>query len=61
MGYAVSFALLLAGYALIDWGHYAIQGKSISLWYLLSGHSGPYVPPGDSQATAGTARPGEPS
>lgn len=37
MGYLMGFALALTGYALLDWGHYAVQGKRVSLWYLISG------------------------
>lgn len=37
MGHIIGFALLIAGYTLVDWGHYAVKGQRVSMWYLLSG------------------------
>ena len=41
MVFVFGVSLLLAGYALVDWGHYAIQGKHVSLWYLISAQGAP--------------------
>jgi hypothetical protein len=37
VGYIFAFGLMLVGYTLIDWGQYAVRGKNVSMWYLLSG------------------------
>ena len=37
MGFVIAVGLILAGYTLVDWGHYVASGHAVSMWYLISG------------------------
>lgn len=56
MGYFLGFALLIAGYTLVDWGHYRVAHRNASMWWLVSGKG---TPPTD--AAPGSGSPSSPS